>query len=322
MSSFELPQDIQSTEMNEPVKQQVGSMTYSFDQHMTAKQPEHSLPEISGGNGAPFVLNVEQFKNMTPAESFALAGELVKRTREETVAKENEALIAEEEKISAENKGEAAVIQAEMAAEEAALVEKYGPKESWPEEAKQKSDIHRLGWGLAGVAGLTAIGGFAASEANAMDIGGVVGNRAMQGVQIETGRMIYQEQARTQYENQRMQLEARIEQGRSNMEMNFQRQEAQKNLQWENEWNQQTTEAGRAQVKARQDAEWRNFVTNVQIKRQQFEANANMQRQQLDMYAQARMNQVNSVSSSRQRQADANVFGQVLNQGIYRVFGR
>jgi hypothetical protein len=182
--------------------------------------------------------------------------------------------------------------------------------------------MHRLGWGLAGVAGLTAIGGLAASEANAYDLGGVVAGRASQGVQIETGRMIYQEQARTQYENQRMQVEMRIEQGRNNMEMNFQRQEAQKNLQWENEYNQQTTEQGRAQVKARQDAEWRNFVANVQIKRQQFEANANMQRQQVDMYAQARMNQVNSVSAARQRQADANVFGQVLNQGIYRVFGR
>ena len=321
MSSFELPQDTNAGAAALPEHQEIVSTSFTFEKDATAGVSTPVVEAISGGNGAPFVLDAEKFKAMTPAESFALAGELVKRTRDEEVQKENAVVLAEDAKATEENKKEAEVIALEMAQEEAALVEKYGPKESWPEEAKQKSDLHRLGWGLAGVAGLTAIGGLAAGEANAFDLGGVMGGRASQGIQIEVNRANYQEQTRMQFEQQRMNVEMRIEQNRARMEQNFQRQEAQKNMQWENEYNQQTTDQARAQVKARQDMEWRNFANTVQMQRQQFESNADMQRQQLDMHFQARMQQVDNVSAARHRQATANAYGQVLNQGVYRVFG-
>ena len=256
---------------------------------------------------------------MTPAETYALAGEMVKDVRDRRIEKENEATLAEEQKVADENKKEMEVINAEIAAQDAALEAKYGPKENWPSEARKANDTNKIGWGFAAVAGVGALAGaMGTTDAHAGGISdrvmsGIIGNRVTQGIQIETRRINQREQDAVNVENKIEQTELRIEQGRLRLEQNLSRQEVQKNQSYERELSRARSEAEIQTIKARQDADWNMFVTSVQNQRQQFEQNANLQRDQVRLDSDAQMKRQEAALNAQRRQADANAIGQGLN---------
>lgn len=277
---------------------------------------------ISGGKGQPFVISAAAFRTMTPAESFALAGEMVKDVHNQRVEKENQAVLSAEQNVAEENKLEMASLNAEIAERHAALVEKYGPEENWPQEARKVNDTNKIGWGFAAVAGIGALAGaMGTTDANAggistRDIAGIIGSRVTQGIQIETRGINQREQAGVNYENKMEQTDLRIEQGRLRLEQNFTHQENQKNLSYQRELSRAKSDVEAKNIKARQDADWSTFVDSVRSQRQQFEQNANMQREEARMNSDAQVKRQEAQLNAQRRQADVNV----LNQGINKLF--
>ena len=77
--------------------------------------------------------------------------------------KRNAADLALQENAAEENAVIAEQIKNETAEDEAALIEKYGPKENWPKHAQDTAAQHKLGWAMLGVSVLGVSGGMLGS---------------------------------------------------------------------------------------------------------------------------------------------------------------
>ena len=123
------------------------------------------------------VFNVDRFRvspggEMTgeqKQELNELVGKLLQRSSNERTAKENEEAQNAYAEVLSENLVDAGKIEAEMTAEKAAIVEKYGDDQNnWPKDVRQAANSHNLGWGFFGIAaGASVIGGFMPSNAEA-----------------------------------------------------------------------------------------------------------------------------------------------------------
>ncbi len=176
------PNEFQNAEIVAPAADSsVSHETVVFPAYDTNREVNNGAIEV--GPEAPvdeeLVLDFDQLRQLPPEERnaalFVLAGKMVKKVSQERSIKEEEKSKGEYVALLAENVAEAEQIQAEMDAEDAAIVEKYGSLEAAPLNVRQTTNSHKLGWGFVGVAAIGTLGALAPTQAEARDHGDIIG---------------------------------------------------------------------------------------------------------------------------------------------------